>query len=86
MRDRMDEHVFDADVPALFSVLTFGKGVDTSTRGLAMFPANVGQELDANGCHCFVCLRRCDRLGGIDVKPLTPAVKVNPCKLFVFLL
>ena len=28
VRDRMDEHVFDADVPALFTVLTPGKGED----------------------------------------------------------
>ena len=28
VRDRMDEHVFDSDVPALFTILTPGKGED----------------------------------------------------------
>ena len=53
MRDRMDEHVFDADVPALFTVLTAGKGEDGWTPKVSGM-INCSEQIDLDDLG-FLC-------------------------------
>ena len=64
-------------------LVTFLRVHSEAFAWLGYAPRNVVQVLDAKGCHCSVCLRWGDRLGGIDVQPLAPAVRVGPFKFFV---
>ena len=64
-------------------LVTFLRVHSEAFAWLGYAPRNVVQGLDAKGCHCSVCLRWGDRLGGIDVQSLAPAVRVGSFKFFV---